>query len=390
MLTLSLPHAPRCGLAIAALFALFQPALFAAPTRRTVSVGSRTFIPLRDLAASNGLRLSFPTAENFVMGSASQTLRLKANSREAQLNGTTIWLNSPVIVVRGAWSLEAADATGVLDPLLRPQLYLRSYRSQVVLLDPGHGGKDVGAVSASGVLEKDLTLDIARRLRIALVNAGFRVFLTRDNDRFVELSDRSAMIARVKADLFVSIHINSAAGGARGVETYALPAAGFRSVHEGGGPASGTVTAVNGHRHAAANAILAHAIQRNVRQQTTLPDRGVRFANYAVLRNATAPAVLVECGFMTHPTDEAILRSAAHRERIAASIALGIQTYARAVASAQPQTAPKSAPAAPPAPRSSAPPGPRPTPAPAPPANPPPAAPPAEPAPPPEILQFSL
>ena len=209
MLTGPRPSVARRGIVLAALLALSQPALFAAPALRTVTVGTRTFVPLRDLAAVNNLRLNFPTAENFVMGNATHTLRFKANSRETLFNGTTIWINSPVIPARGAWSLESADALQVLDPLLRPQLYLRSYRAQVVLLDPGHGGKDVGAVSPGGALEKDITLDIARRLRVALVNAGFRVHMTRDNDRFVELSDRAAMIARVKADLFVSIHVNS-------------------------------------------------------------------------------------------------------------------------------------------------------------------------------------
>ena len=390
MLTGQRSPGARRGIVLAALFALFQTSLFAAPTLRTVTIGTRTFVTLRDLAAANHLRLSYPTTENFVLSNATHTLRLKANSRETLFNGTKIWINSPVIVARGAWSLESADAAQVLDPLLRPQLYLRSYRAQVVLLDPGHGGKDVGAVSPGGLLEKDITLDIARRLRVALVNAGYRVHLTRDNDRFVDLSDRAAMIARFKADLFVSIHVNSSAGNARGVETYALPAAGFRSVHAGGGPATGSTAAANGHRHAAANAILAHAIQRNVRQQTTLPDRGVRFANYVVLRNATAPAALVECGFVTNAADEAMLRTAAHRDRIAAAIALGIQNYARTVASAQPRPA-GAAPAAPATPSA-----PRPAPSPSPVQAPPPPAPPANPPTPTmerassEIPQFSL
>lgn len=335
MLERQFPLFRKQAIAVGLLLTILTLTAPAAPTLRTVAVGARTFVPLRELAAANGLRITAADDERIILGNATHTLRFKTNGREMVFQGTTIWLNSPVIEARRSWSLESADALQVLDPLLRPQLYLRPYRAQVVLIDPGHGGKDVGALSPGGLREKDVTLDIARRLRVALVNAGFRVHLTRDNDRFVELVDRSAMISRVKADLFVSIHLNSATGSARGVETYALPAAGFRSVHEGGGPAGGQSQAVNGHRHAAANAVLAHAIQRSVRQQTALPDRGVRFANYAVLKQATVPAALVECGFVSHPADEAILRSAAHRERIAAAIALGIQSYARAVATAQ-------------------------------------------------------
>lgn len=337
MLERHLPLFRKQAIAVGLLLTILALTAPAAPTLRTVAVGARTFVPLRDLAAASGLRVTAADEERIILGNATHTLRFKTNSREMVFQGTTIWLNSPVIEARRVWSLESADALQVLDPLLRPQLYLRPYRAQVVLIDPGHGGKDVGAMSPSGLMEKDVTLDIARRLRVALVNSGFRVHMTRDNDRFVELSDRAAMISRVKADIFVSIHLNSAAGAARGVETYALPAAGFRSVHEGGGPAGGRPQAVNGHRHAAANAVLAHAIQRNVRQQTALPDRGVRFANYAVLKQATVPAALVECGFISHPADEALLRSAAHRERIATAIALGVQSYARTIASAQPR-----------------------------------------------------
>ncbi len=370
------PYAAAHGRRVFILFFLAVGAAFGTPPEwRVIGVESRSFVSLRDLAAIYGMRMTQLAENRIQIANASQSLRFKTNSRETFVYGTQVWLNAPLTLVRGHWAVDHVDVTRLLDPILRPQLYLRSYRAAVVLIDPGHGGKDTGAISPSGTLEKDLTLDIARRLRTALANAGIRALLTRENDRFVELGARSAMIARIRADVFVSIHLNSASDtNARGVETYILPAQGFQSTHAGGGP-SGMTTALNGHRHAAANAVLAHTIQRYLRQQTGLPDRGLRQAHYAVLKDATCPAALVECGFLSNPQDEAFLRSPIGRERIAVAIAQGILAYARAIASTQPPSAPPPAtfrpPSAPPPPAPVSPPVdnpslPTPTPVPAP------------------------
>ncbi len=307
----------------------------ALPIWRPVTAENRAFVQLRELAARFTMRTSPSADGRILLSNRWHALRFKANSREALVDGTAVWLNAPLTQVRGQWAVYHADAALLLDPILRPELYLRAYRPAVVLIDPGHGGKDTGAIGPSGLCEKDLTLDIARRVRAALANAGLRARLTRDNDRLVELGERSTMIGRTRADVFVSIHLNSASDrGARGIETYILSALGFQSTNAGGGP-SPRSEAMNGHRQAAANAILAHGIQRQLRQQTGLPDRGLRHAHYAVLKNATCPAALVECGFLSNPQDEALLRGAAHRDRIAAAIAAGIRDYVRAADSSR-------------------------------------------------------
>ncbi|MGD2180715.1 N-acetylmuramoyl-L-alanine amidase [Lusitaniella coriacea] len=172
----------------------------------------------------------------------------------------------------------------------------------LVVVDPGHGGKDPGAIGIGGLQEKDVNIDISLRLARILEQQGVKVILTRSNDTFISLQGRTVMANRARADLFVSIHAN-AVGGRRpdvnGFETY---------YYSSGGE-------------------LARTIHRSVLQSINIRDRRVRTARFYVLRNSSMPAVLVETGFVTGREDSANLRNPQHRQQMAEAIARGILQY---------------------------------------------------------------
>lgn len=167
-----------------------------------------------------------------------------------------------------------------------------------IVIDAGHGGHDRGGIPFQRIGEKEMTLDVARRLSNELQNAGFRTVLTRRDDTFISLPERVAITNSQRDAVFVSIHFNSAfREGARGFET---------------------------HFYAASAARLAGSIQSNLVHASRTENRGVKHATFYVLRNARIPAVLVECGFLTNRDEGNLTLKSSHRARIASLIARGI------------------------------------------------------------------
>jgi N-acetylmuramoyl-L-alanine amidase len=204
----------------------------------------------------------------------------------------------------------------VLPPLPRPNpqplseipnpnqpLPLRPVKGKVVvLIDPGHGGRDPGAVGIGGAREKDIILPISKKIAEVLQKNGVQVVLTRSSDYFVTLPARVQMAERVNADVFVSIHANSAGAGrpdVSGLETYYYD------------------TGLS----------LARIVHRSILQSVNVRDRGVRKARFYVLRKSSMPSILVETGYMTGREDMAKLKSASYRNQMAEAIARGILQY---------------------------------------------------------------
>jgi N-acetylmuramoyl-L-alanine amidase len=180
-----------------------------------------------------------------------------------------------------------------------------------VVLDAGHGGYDRGGIPGQRVSEKDMTLDVARRLKSVLQASGYRVVMTRDSDVFVPLGTRTAIANSYRNAIFVSVHFNSATRrGASGIETY------FYS------------------RDSLA---LASAIHHYVAGGAPSENRGVRRRGYFVLRRTNIPAVLVECGFLTNPTEASYAQNASYRQKLAEAIAAGVRSR-NAVASSRSTT----------------------------------------------------
>jgi N-acetylmuramoyl-L-alanine amidase len=209
-------------------------------------------------------------------------------------------------------------------------------RFDTVVLDAGHGGEDEGARGARGTLEKDLVLDVSRRLAGRLRRRGLSVVMTRDRDVFVPLEQRTALANDARGDLFVSIHANAAEDpGIRGTETYflALEASdgsarevaerenrAFRGAGSAAGPLGDPLIALLGDLIATEtlreSSEFAQLVQHELSDVRSLRSRGVKQALFVVLTSVQMPAALVEIGFVTSPQDERVLRNAAARERL--------------------------------------------------------------------------
>jgi len=168
-----------------------------------------------------------------------------------------------------------------------------------VVIDAGHGGYDRGGIPGQRIAEKDMTLDVAQRLKNVLSASGYRVVMTRSTDVFVPLGGRVAIANSYRNAIFVCIHFNATGrSGASGIETYfysreSLP--------------------------------LASAIHYYVTGGAPSANRGVRRRGYYVLRRTSIPAVLIECGFLTNPTEAAYAQSVSYRQKLAEEIAAGIR-----------------------------------------------------------------
>jgi N-acetylmuramoyl-L-alanine amidase len=170
--------------------------------------------------------------------------------------------------------------------------------STVVVIDAGHGGFDRGGIPRQRIAEKTMTLDVALRLRKKLLEAGYRVVMTRDSDVFVPLRGRVWVANSNQNAIFICIHFNSATRTeANGIETYYY------------------------RRDAMA---LAANIHRNVIAGAPSENRGIRRRGYYVLRKTNIPAVLVECGFLTNPAEGLLALTAAYRDKLAEEITRGI------------------------------------------------------------------
>jgi N-acetylmuramoyl-L-alanine amidase len=220
----------------------------------------------------------------------------------------------------------------------------------VAVLDPGHGGEADGARSPAGEKEKDLTLDLALRISKRLKAQGAKVVLTRTGDISVPLVNRAAIATALRADLFVSIHLNSMPTPEQrrrtsGIETYFLSAGASDSRASAvaarenadrlaGEPEPDPNDAVAGILDSLENAAaleassrLAYAIHERLVTSLAAEDHGVKQAPFYVLAGARMPAVLVEVGFISNEGEAAKLRTRGYREKIADAVAAGIAAF---------------------------------------------------------------
>jgi N-acetylmuramoyl-L-alanine amidase len=216
------------------------------------------------------------------------------------------------------WTSKPAVATKAHTPLVQEPF-------PVVVLDPGHGGQDSGAM-VGGILEKDLTLDVAQRVDRLLQSQGLATVMTRVGDSYVSLADRASLTNRVPDCVLVSIHFNEGNKPvSSGVETYYAD-------HQT--PAGRLITSwlpflqrIATEAPNLESQSLAAFIQEALVARTKAVNRGTKAEQYFVITNVRHPAVLVEGGFLTNKEDIARLSSVEYREQIAAAIAEGIIRY---------------------------------------------------------------
>jgi N-acetylmuramoyl-L-alanine amidase len=289
-------------------------------------IGGRNYTSLADWAAANGLKLARMSEDTFVVAGRTTRLVFEKDSHAAEINGVKVALSFPVAMDKGVIYISQFDLVKTVGPLTSTP-NASPKKLTTICLDPGHGGKDTGN-RVGGRNEKTYTLLLAQELRDQLQKAGFRVFLTRSKDVFVDLPTRPALADQRKADLFVSLHFNGTpmdASRVNGVETYCITPYGAASSNAQGEGASHGPTVANGVEKK--SLWLAYQVQKSVTRNCGANDRSVRRARFAVLRDAEMPAILVESGYLSHPVEGRKIADPEYRRQIAAGIVKGIQGY---------------------------------------------------------------
>lgn len=225
----------------------------------------------------------------------------------------------------------------------------QSFRIRRVVIDPGHGGKDPGALGRNGLQEKVVVLSIAKKLAEELRAQGIQVILTREDDRFIPLQARAEFANKHKADFFLSIHANSAhAKSAQGFEIYYLSeatddnaralASAENSVDgpfedeaygERGTDLDATVWDLIHTENRIESIELAHALMGGLRKHVKVEERGVKSARFAVLRGTQMPSLLLEVGFVSNNDEGKRLSDPWFQKKIAQGIASGLLNYKR-------------------------------------------------------------
>lgn len=254
--------------------------------------------------------------ENGISISEGETLDLSAypgwkmsnnNTVKIDENGILTPINEGTVFLRN----EIDDKVYIVEVYVPGDQKVKGYSTQStavnrdyykVFVDPGHGGSDNGA-SGFGNLEDELNLKVAKLVEAKLIAKGIQVKMSRTSDVYVALSDRAKMANEYGADVFISIHQNSATNeSASGIETYY-------------------------HTNKTEHKPYSSEIQKNAIKETGAKDRGVKSANFAVLRESNMPSSLFESGFISNQKESANLASSAYQDKLSTAIANGIETY---------------------------------------------------------------
>jgi N-acetylmuramoyl-L-alanine amidase len=265
------------------------------------------------------------TARNLVF-------QLKVGDQEIQFNGVKFICTYPVIETSGKLAISRIDLTKLVDPVLRPSYIARAGQFRTVVLDPGHGGKDAGAVNQYGT-EKAYNLRVATELRRLLMQRGFKVVMTRTSDVYLTLQERVDLANALKEPaIFISIHFNAGSRSARGVETFTLSPQGV--AHYGKGLKSSDFQLLNGNQHDSANIALATAVHGQVIRclgKANTFDRGIKRARYSVLTGVKHPAILLEGGFMSHGYEARLIANPQYIAAVARGVCDAVVLYQKAV-----------------------------------------------------------
>ncbi len=298
--------------------------VYGAPALRTVTFFNRKYLNLYSIGNAYGLRVYQRSGRINIAGKY-HMFSFVPDKMAATFNGVQITLSHAVYHNKGSYYISQIDYDTVMKVLLNRK-NMRRHRVRTVFLDPGHGGRDVGA-EGRYYYEKNLTLRLASRVRQYLRKAGFNVIMSRRADAFISLEQRAAIANKHKADIFVSIHFNSASNKkVYGLETYCMSPAGASSSNA----SKIDYKKYNGNLHDQNNFALAYLMQRAILGTTKALDRGVKHARFLVLKEVKMPAVLVECGFLSNPESERIIGNDRYLDQMARGIAQSIINYKKA------------------------------------------------------------
>ena len=314
----------------------------------TIPVG----IPLQDICNQYHIDWQWDGVTQVVM------MEYKGNKSKALVGSSTVLVGKNKVILSAPLRRENSTIyvpedfeAKILAPFGIPleglSLVESSSRVHTIVIDAGHGGKDHGTM-ASSVNEKDIVLDIAKRLKMLLEGAGIKVTLTRDVDKFISLPERTVIAAKSGADLFVSVHVNSNPDRrVNGLLVYYLASITKKDSKEeqrkinehiflkslnarASSVLQAIVTDMMNALKTAQSQKLAKSIIQEARRQPDVKVRGdgLRFCHFFVVRNTLIPAVLVETGFLSNRLERRKLTSSIYRQQMAEIIARGILAYA--------------------------------------------------------------
>lgn len=293
-----------------------------------IKLGGRDYVPLENVADFYGLGTLRRAGNEVTMEVGPRSLHGSANSADFFINRLKFILSYPVVEHDGQLLISRMDLSKIIEPVLRPQKIKNAEKVDTIVLDPGHGGHDKGATSAFGC-EKDFSLDVANRTRMLLIQAGYKVVMTRTTDTFITLSDRVRLANEYTNALFISIHFNSGGSGT-GLETYTLAPRGVPSMMADG-PRLADSDPCAGHACDSQNIALATATHAALVVRSRMFDRGIKRARFVVIRDIKIPGVLVEGGFLSNDYDARLIATPNYRQQMATSILQAVQNYRRAV-----------------------------------------------------------
>jgi len=307
---------------------LISSAAFAAEDWQIIKVSGHDYLSVDNISKFYGLTAEVvPAGEKMRLETVRSPLEFVRDSREVMINGARSWLCFPVIEHEGKFLVTRTDLAKTIEPLLRPQRVPNAGKVETVVLDPGHGGHDKGALSRYGS-EKDFALDVARTLRTLLQAKGLRVIMTREGDYFVPLEVRAQIANAARNSIFVSIHFNATDRdpNATGFEIFSFTPRGAPSTSDDSvAPSSLSVQA--GTEVDAKSVALSACIYHSMIGHIPEFDRGIKRARFAVLRLTRVPAVLVEGGFLTERGESQLIAKKDWRVKLAQAISAGVENY---------------------------------------------------------------
>lgn len=287
------------------------------------------YIDLVRLAKSLGLSPTWlKAAERLYLKKSGMQIEVNGDSKELSVNGVRVFAGSAIRSYKRSLWISRRDADALFTPLVEQGKGRKSVPLlKTIVIDPGHGGNDAGTVNARLKLyEKTFTLDTAVRLKKLLEQQGYKVVMTRTTDKFVELGDRPEIAAKVKADLFVSVHFNSAEN-VTGIETYRFTPRYQQPLRRDKARPEDAMENP-GDANTYWSSIAAFKMQQALLGDLKASDRGFKHDKLAVLRLAPCPAILVEPGFLSSDAEARKIATPAYRQKIAEAISDGIKDYA--------------------------------------------------------------
>jgi N-acetylmuramoyl-L-alanine amidase len=322
---------------------------------QTIKIDGKDYLPVTVVAMYYQMKWEWdPVAKKAELNKGEDVLAFYVGMEYAVVNRKLERLSSSVVFYDGAVAIPADFATRRIAEILGPPKTAirhppeptQKYTVRKVVVDAGHGGMDPGAIGRSGLKEKDVTLDMVRRIKDELGANGIDVILTRDRDKFVSLSGRTRIANDNDVDFFVSIHANAnRSRSIRGFEVYYLSDAvddtaraaeaaenSFLKVDDSSfyvrnTDLEATVWDLVYTENREESIELAKYIAKSVDNSTSLKNRGVRGARFYVLKGAQMPSVLVEVGYISNAIEERNLKDKSYRQAVASAVARGILNY---------------------------------------------------------------